>query len=329
MIAEFFKQSGDATALYSVKPMKANWQFITLAGLTALLTSPARGIEAPPDNAKPPMVQGKPSEAPAVAAAPFIGIVSDRLPEALSAQLGLRPDEGIIVRSVMPDGPADKAGIQMHDIITRIGDESLSSPNDLRRIVQAHKAGEAIELGVIRKGRDAAIKVTLSERPDAMAGRLQEPLNQLPLDGVPEEMAQRMRDMIEGNVRQFQWSPDNGFGFGGMGRDLEETMRRMREQMEQLDRFDVPQGDEPGLQIQQSSTIRMLDQNGSIELSNQNGIRTLTVRDKDNQTTWSGPWTTDEDKAAAPDEVRERVDALNIESSMDGSTLRLKINPHR
>jgi membrane-associated protease RseP (regulator of RpoE activity) len=239
----------------------------------------------------------------------------------------LQQNEGIIVKSVMPNGPAEKAGIQAHDIITRIGDESLSSPEDLRRIVRKHKPGDTIELGLIRIGRSAAIKVTLSERPDNnMANNQPRPLQNLNLDGVPDEMAQRMRDMIQGNVREFQWPRGgNRDPFGGINQDFEESFRRMHEQMEQLQRLQLnPPADGEGINMQQSMTIRMLDDNGSIELSANNGKRNLTVRDQDNKTLWTGPWNTDEDKAAAPEDIRRRVEKLNIENSIDGSSLRFR-----
>ena len=41
--------------------------------------------------------------------------------------------------------------------------------------------------------------------------------------------------------------------------------------------------------------------------------------------TWSGPWDTAQDKAAAPADVRQRMESLNLDSDFKGNGLRLKM----
>jgi hypothetical protein len=57
----------------------------------------------------------------------------------------------------------------------------------------------------------------------------------------------------------------------------------------------------------------MADANGSVELKSNKDGKEAIVRDPDDEITWSGPWDTEQDKAAAPPEVRERIDALNMD----------------
>ena len=74
-------------------------------------------------------------------------------------------------------------------------------------------------------------------------------------------------------------------------------------------------------QFLKHSTIRMMDDKGSVEIKSTGEATEVTVRDKANEIIWSGPWDTEQDKAAAPDEVRERIEKRNI-----GGGLKLQFN---
>ena len=73
-----------------------------------------------------------------------------------------------------------------------------------------------------------------------------------------------------------------------------------------------------GIDVQQGATIRMLDQHGASNSRSNEGGKEVTLRDKDNKITWTGPWDTEQDKAAAPDDVRQRVERLNLDTNFKG-----------
>ena len=313
--------------------MKANWQLKTAAGISALLTFQAQAIEAPDDNSPPPAAALR-QEGIAVEDLPFIGIVADAIPEVLSQHLGIQPGEGIIAKAVMPDGPAFQAGVREHDIITRIGDRSVAAPEDLSKIVRSKKPGETLNLGLIHQGVASDLNITLGSRPQAVVGAKRDPIPELNLQGVPENLAKRMREMIEGNLHEFDFpqagDPGRQFGMDERFREIRQRMQeQMQQQMQQFDNEQQAAPDGGGFRMQQSTTIRMLDDMGSIEISSRNGIRELTARDPDNKVLWSGPWSSNEDKAAAPEEVRKRVEHLNLENSFDQSGFKLRIQPKR
>ncbi len=111
---------------------------------------------------------------------------------------------------------------------------------------------------------------------------------------------------------------------------LDEAMRDMKRRMEEAMRGhnDLPA---PGIHgkvdVQQGATIRMLDQNGSIELKSNDGGKEVTIRDKDDNITWTGPWDTEQDKAAAPEDYRKRMDRLNLDTAFKGNGIRLRARP--
>lgn len=68
---------------------------------------------------------------------------------------------GALVRNVLDESPADKAGLQKADIITKVEDELVGS--SLSALIQKHKVGEEITLEVWRDGKTREVTVKLEE----------------------------------------------------------------------------------------------------------------------------------------------------------------------
>jgi len=88
----------------------------------------------------------------------YLGVTIGEVDDAMAAQLGLDEDEGILVRSVIEDSPAEKAGLKAYDIITRIDNEQINDISDLRKKLRESKEGDTITLTVLRKGKSMTIK---------------------------------------------------------------------------------------------------------------------------------------------------------------------------
>lgn len=303
----------------------------TSAGAAAIAAGVALAIEAPEDNAAPPRAEDAPAAAePKNAEAPeargaFLGVISGAVPAALAEHLDLKPGQGVLVGSVMPDGPAAKAGLATHDIITRVGDHEVGDPAALSKAVTAHQPGDTIKIGRIHKGVADTVDVTLGERPGgAQAWALPAPLHDLRLDGVPEEFAERLRGMIEGNVGGFEFPEAHAVpNIDQAVRDMQEKMRRA---MEGIDALELPGKDVLDLKSTHSAKVKMVDDEGSVEFESKDGGREVTVRDKDGKVQWSGPWDTEQDKAVPPDDIRERIDRLKLDTTFKGGGLRFRFN---
>jgi len=301
---------------------------ITLtAGFAAL---PVLAIEAPPDDALPPAeVAPAPAEAPVEKAGiAYLGVVSAMVPEMLAEHLGLRAGEGIVVNAVMPDGPAAKAGLAAHDVITRVAGEPVGSSDELTAKVAARKPGETIRLDVIHQGKPGGIDVMLGTRPEQFAAPQPQPLDQLNLDGIPKELADRVRRMIEGNLGEMRLDFEKGVEEAAP--QIEDAMRQMRERLgKAMEGMKIPEFPENpgGIEIHQGATFRLMDDQGSIELKSIEGGKEITVRDKDDQIIWSGPWDTEQDKAAASEDIRRRVERLNFDAGANGLRLNFRNVP--
>jgi len=297
-----------------------------------LMATRAPAVEAPPDDAPPParsLAREKESVTPPAAqsSAPspeiannkskggsaFLGVVSELVPETFASHLGI--DKAIVVKGLMPDGPAAKAGITANDIITHIGGQAIQSPDELTRKVASHQPGEKLRVAIIRKGKTQDLDVTLGQRPSDFADATPEPRDTKPkLDAIPNELRERARQMLGENFGEREMNFEQHLQ--GMFPEMNDAMKQLRQHMENAMRnLDAPKiSRERGIQFQQGTTFRLSDEKGCVEIQTNNGSKEVTVRGPDQQITWSGPWDTAQDKAAAPEEVRQRIEALNIDS---------------
>lgn len=319
--------------------MKTKSSSFIKAGLAAVLISPAFALEAPADDAPPPPLPVEKEvslpeiKLPAAPAAqpkmqvqtPFLGVVSSEVPDMLAGHLDLKPGEGIIVRSLVPDGPAAKSGIAVNDVITKVAGQPVGSPMEISKQIAGHKPGESISLDLIHKGKPVTLDVTLGIKPAEMADNAPHTLDQLDLEGLPKELAERVKDAIAGNIGGF----DLGGGAAQVPPRMEEAMRDLQKRMQGAMAgagIVLPDDNVAGkVQVQGGATIKQMDQQGSVEVKAKDGAKEVTVRDQQGKVTWSGPWDTAQDKAAAPADIRQRVDSLNIDSSFKGGGIRLQM----
>lgn len=270
-------------------------------------------IEPPPDNAKPPaaLLGEARAERNAAAKLPFLGLSTAGVPEIVADHLGIGGGAGVIIRTVLPDSPAEKAGLAVNDIILSLDGAPVGDPDAFSERIRAHKAGDRMDLEIIRKGKPDKAEVTLTERPAELNAHLApEPF----LHGLPQAQAGRLRGLIEQNLQ--------GFGADHLGispnQEFENTFRMMRERMNRAFEEEIPpiiQGDDGGIRFQQNSTVRLMDNEGSVEIKSSDGDTQATVRDTANRIVWQGPWNSDKDKEAAPQDVRERIARANVGSA--------------
>lgn len=84
----------------------------------------------------------------------------------LGVQLGRDEDDGgARVVSVLEDTAAEDAGLRDGDIITGLNGEEIRNSRSLTRALRGLEPGDAVELEILRDGRDQALTVELGEHP--------------------------------------------------------------------------------------------------------------------------------------------------------------------
>ena len=92
-----------------------------------------------------------------------IGVVIQEVTRDLATSFGLDRPRGALVNSVEKGSPADKAGIEATDIITKFDGKTVESSSDLPRIVGSTRPGVKVDLEVLRKGASRTLGITVGE----------------------------------------------------------------------------------------------------------------------------------------------------------------------
>ena len=96
-----------------------------------------------------------------------IGVTIAQVTKEVAESIGLGLVRGALVRGAESGGPADKAGIEAGDIITKVDGKLIDKSGDLPRLVGAAKPGGKTVLQVFRRGAYRDISVTVAEfEPD-------------------------------------------------------------------------------------------------------------------------------------------------------------------
>jgi serine protease Do len=145
-----------------------------------------------------------------------IGVVIQEVSRELAESFGLQKPAGALVNSIEKGGPAEKAGVEVGDIITKFDGKSVSSSSDLPRMVGGTKPGAKVPMEVWRKGANRDVSVVVGELPeDRVASRIptrgakpaEQPANRLGFsvqDLTPEQRkeANLASGVVVGEVRQ-------------------------------------------------------------------------------------------------------------------------------
>ncbi|MEO7116261.1 MAG: Do family serine endopeptidase, partial [Caldimonas sp.] len=101
-----------------------------------------------------------------------IGVVIDRVTREVAESIGLGKPAGALVRSVEAGGPAEKAGVEAGDIITKVDNRSVEGSVDLPRIIGSIKPGTKSTLQVFRRGSNRELSVVVAElEPERVVAR--------------------------------------------------------------------------------------------------------------------------------------------------------------
>ena len=90
-----------------------------------------------------------------------LGVVIQEMNYNLAKSFGLSNASGALITQVIPNGAADKAGLQMGDIVLSVNGEAVTNSSDLPVMVGLLPPGKQVILGIWRKGKKQEAKVVL------------------------------------------------------------------------------------------------------------------------------------------------------------------------
>lgn len=254
----------------------------------------------------------------------WLGVFSEPVDDTLRTHLGV--DKGVVLDYVAPDSPAAEAGLKQHDIILKVDGVVIGSQEELREAIQGHKPEDKVTLTVLSKGEKGEREVALGERPQAVPAIPQRG-GAGAEEGGPGLQFRNLRNLP--NLNDLQDLNDLIPREAEMQKQLEGHMKRLEKQLREMERrgggglkldFDLfkdlhqqpnNKGGGFNFNFKATSSFKFVDENGSVEMKSTNGGKEVIVKNTDGKLLFEGPWDTDQDKAAAPEDIRERVEGMN------------------
>ena len=92
-----------------------------------------------------------------------LGVSIQPMTPELASKFGLSDVQGVLVNSVIPNGPAAKAGLRQGDVIVDFNGAAVTDGNTLRNHVASTAPGTKVNLGIFRDHQKQQIQVTLGE----------------------------------------------------------------------------------------------------------------------------------------------------------------------
>jgi serine protease Do len=95
----------------------------------------------------------------------WIGVGFQELTPELANSFGTEVRRGALVSSLVPDGPADRAGIRNGDVIEKLDGTPVERGADLLRNVLGQDVGKKLAVQLLRDGKRMTVTLTTAERP--------------------------------------------------------------------------------------------------------------------------------------------------------------------
>ncbi len=96
----------------------------------------------------------------------WLGVYIQEVTRELAESFGMKRPAGALVASVLPESPAEKAGIQVGDVILNYGGNDISTSAALPPMVGRTRVGEKIKIKLMRGGSMKSIQLEIGELPD-------------------------------------------------------------------------------------------------------------------------------------------------------------------
>lgn len=136
-------------------------------GINSALISPTGsnvgiGLAIPAEAARPVIEALRRGEKPQRG---YLGVGLQPIDDDIAASLGIPRNRGEIVRSVQPNEPAAKAGLQQGDVILSVAGKEVNPDQTVSYLVANTPVGSRIPVEIIRGGRKMKVNVTVGQRP--------------------------------------------------------------------------------------------------------------------------------------------------------------------
>ena len=101
----------------------------------------------------------------------WLGVLIQDVTPDLSRSFGLNRPRGALVAKVIPDSPAERQGVKVGDVIMQLNQHEIRTSAELPPLVGSLRAGEVVQLGIMRDGKRQVLQVKIDELPEEALSR--------------------------------------------------------------------------------------------------------------------------------------------------------------
>src|SRR5215213_8456664 len=147
---------------------------LTMFAIVLLTSVAAMAQRTPPTPATPPtppsgmVAPVPPPFAFSTEGTSYMGVSPENINRENISRYGLNAPRGVGVRTVSPDGPADKAGLKAGDVILQFDGEPVTSTMKLFRLIGESAPEQSVRLTISRNGSEQHWSVTRGRRESPM-----------------------------------------------------------------------------------------------------------------------------------------------------------------
>lgn len=103
-----------------------------------------------------------------------IGVGIQAVTQDLAEAFGMKTPKGAVITQLDKDGPAEKAGLQVGDILIAVNDQEVKNANDIPVKISTMRPGTKVDMTVLRNGKQETVSVTVAETPNPEGVKTQE-----------------------------------------------------------------------------------------------------------------------------------------------------------
>jgi Do/DeqQ family serine protease len=96
---------------------------------------------------------------------PWLGVKGETVSADVARSLGLDRPQGLVVTEVWPDGPGDRASLQLGDVITAIDGAEVNDQGGLNFRIGTREPNETVRVSVLRDGRPLVVDARVQRLP--------------------------------------------------------------------------------------------------------------------------------------------------------------------
>lgn len=98
----------------------------------------------------------------------YLGVLAQDIDSGLAESLGLETPHGVLVAEITKGSPAEKAELQIQDVITELNGQPIINSRKLASVAEKLKIGEKYPLAILRNGKKITLEVTVAQLPERL-----------------------------------------------------------------------------------------------------------------------------------------------------------------